>query len=1045
MGTYTYAYAESNNPATYNDWQYETVETLPNGTVNTTYSNFVGETLLVDQFVPSTDQDWVTDYQYNDYGEIQQIATPSAVTGFSSELAGLDVAISSDEGFVYTAMYTGPEDYGFGYLSSVYVQQGTGGTPQELSQTTYDDDPGSLATVLFVDTQTVFQGDGVDATTSYSYTFYSGTSQIEQETITLPFVSDQPGDTGTETSPDTETIVFNRQDQPVWTQDANGEINYTAYDPDTGAVVEQIQDVNSSTAESLDCPLAVADGTHLNLKTTYKVDLLGRTVEETDPKDNATFFVYYDALHEERIYSGFKDNGDGTYSEDTSSTMPPVQVIFNDLTYSEGGTLDLEGSYTETLSMQMPASDDLASSDFNGVSLPVGGESIANVTALNLAIMNQAGQEIEQEAYFSLPSDLLSDTYLTGSGATSVLAAYGDGSAWSVGSGNFDPTKYQYNDLGELDRVQDADGNITRYVYDGLGRETSIWVGTNDSPYTPLGFDEPTYYWSPGSTESPDWNMVEITAYVYDNGNVGDSDLTEEIQFPGGNSHCDASSFEVTQMAYNFEDQFIATKQGASVEEINSDIPDGATYFTIDGIESAYYVVLTPSAETDGTNRPITYYALDNLGDVTAQYVYAGSGVALSDLTSDLAANPDEPNYDGLLRADTIYSYDAQGRTQEIDVHSVSQSSGDIATGTGSIESTTFVFDDDGNILKVTDPNDVVTNYAYNFAGWLTSTQQTDPVSGGGDGTVTSGHLTTTYAYDSDGNLTSVTDSMGNVTTYAYDASGRETAEFDPDPTTGDYTPTASEGDPGSPEIKYVYDSAGNLESETDPDGNATSYTYDALGRGLSQADELSDTSSYAYDGDGNLLQSTDPDGQVITYAYNDLNQLTNENWFTSTAETDQTNAIAYTYDNLGHMLTAADDFSSYEFSYNVLGQQISSSNDGSGASGTTGTAGVPQVVLDSTYDALGNRKTLDASIGPTGSSVADFQNAYFYDGFGRESQVTQSGASGGSANAVADKLVNFSYNLDNQYTEIDRYDDLTGSSDDSSPRAFLATTRSAG
>lgn len=226
-----------------------------------------------------------------------------------------------------------------------------------------------------------------------------------------------------------------------------------------------------------------------------------------------------------------------------------------------------------------------------------------------------------------------------------------------------------------------------------------------------------------------------------------------------------------------------------------------------------------------------------------------------------------------------------------------------------------------------------------------------------------------------------------------------------------------------SPEIQYAYDAAGNLESETDPDGNTTSYTYDALGRELSQADELGDTTYYVYDGDGNVSQSTDPDGQVIQYTYNDLNQLTEQDWFDSSDT--QTNSIAYTYDNLGDMLTATDTYpsadasqdSAYAFTYNVLGQQTSVDNLG-GESG--GTAGVPDVVLASSYDALGNRTSLDATIGGTN----DFQNAYSYDGFGRESQVTQSGVEGG--NAVADKLVTFSYNADNQYSEIDTYAGLT-------------------
>jgi YD repeat-containing protein len=47
---------------------------------------------------------------------------------------------------------------------------------------------------------------------------------------------------------------------------------------------------------------------------------------------------------------------------------------------------------------------------------------------------------------------------------------------------NFDRTQYQYDTDGNLCRTQDQLGTITRTVYDGHGRKTSVWVGTNDTP-----------------------------------------------------------------------------------------------------------------------------------------------------------------------------------------------------------------------------------------------------------------------------------------------------------------------------------------------------------------------------------------------------------------------------------------------------------------------------------------------------------------------------------------------------------------------------------
>lgn len=90
----------------------------------------------------------------------------------------------------------------------------------------------------------------------------------------------------------------------------------------------------------------------------------------------------------------------------------------------------------------------------------------------------------------------------------------------------------------------DADGNITRDVYDGLGRETSVWVGTNDTPISG--------YWSP-TNNTGTANMVEISATVYDNGGIGDSNFTAITQFPGG-----SAAPEVTELFCDWRDRLVA-------------------------------------------------------------------------------------------------------------------------------------------------------------------------------------------------------------------------------------------------------------------------------------------------------------------------------------------------------------------------------------------------------------------------------------------------------------------------------------------------------
>lgn len=63
LGTFTYSYTTSNNPAGYNSWAVKTAETLPDGNENIVYSNYAGEQML-SVFVDTTSgQQWETFYQ----------------------------------------------------------------------------------------------------------------------------------------------------------------------------------------------------------------------------------------------------------------------------------------------------------------------------------------------------------------------------------------------------------------------------------------------------------------------------------------------------------------------------------------------------------------------------------------------------------------------------------------------------------------------------------------------------------------------------------------------------------------------------------------------------------------------------------------------------------------------------------------------------------------------------------------------------------------------------------------------------------------------
>jgi RHS repeat-associated protein len=789
--------------------------------------------------------------------------------------------------------------------------------------------------------------------------------------------------------------------EPIWQKDADGNISYTAYDPATGAVVEQIQDVDSSQASTLDMPsvVSLASGSHLGLKTTYQVDGLGRVVEETDPDMDATFIVYDDADHETRTYTGFVQNEDGTYSEE-SDLLPPIVVTIDNLIVNAGYfSSDQTGSYSETFSMS--ATPSLATDG-----APNGSEDIADIQSLSLSVTNQAGQVIQTDAYYNLPS--FSGAVSSGVvGSYNILNAFHEvegvwgplGALWTPGTesseANYYMTQYAYDFGGDLDREQSPDGDITRWAYDGVGRLASVWVGGNGWSGTPDdSYSIDDAYFSP----STPGNMIELASYQYDDGNVGDSNVTQIIDFESEDGSTTITP-RVTQFFYDWEDRLVATKQGVPLDD----------YYQGSGDEQAYVEDLTDETTGNlGAQLPITYYTLDNLGEVTAEQVYDGNDVAIS--SSD--GVPVAPT-SGLM-SETDYVYDALGRVDETTQDTIS--CGSVSGG----QSTYTEYDGDGNVVSSTDPLDNVTYYTYDGAGELVYAE--DP-----------NYNTTAYTYDADGNLKTVTDPLGNVTTYDYDYAGRQTAEYEPNQ---DLAEGYGGGGGGfTPETTYGYNAAGELASMTDPDDNTTYYTYDALGRETGTSEEVSETAStavdatnsYTYDGDNNLVQEIDADGRVDAYSYNDLDQQTQELWYANTTTAGEgsgyaTNTIATSYDLSGDTLSAVDTYpsayasqdSSETFTYNTLGQEVSVDNNGGE---TGGTAGVPDVVLNSTYDANGNRLSLSATIAGT----ADFKNTYRYDALGNELSVTQQGVSGGDT--VAYKRASMSYDPDGRLAGVSAYD----------------------
>ena len=261
----------------------------------------------------------------------------------------------------------------------------------------------------------------------------------------------------------------------------------------------------------------------------------------------------------------------------------------------------------------------------------------------------------------------------------------------------------------------------------------------------------------------------------------------------------------------------------------------------------------------------VTTYTYDTDGDVLTTSVTVGSQIDTTSASYDAdgqkycqvspnanAASVVCPAYLATRVADTTTSvFDADGNvtsTTDADNHT-----------------TSYLYDDDDNKTKTTDAQSNVTLTSYDAddraltvtSGYGTSSAST--TTNGydialGSGSCSSGVTLATYC-------TTVKNGLLNVTTNYYNALD-QLIESSP-PSTSAQTATT-----------YTYDGAGNTLSKTDGSGT-TKYTYDADNR-LIFIDYSSGTPTevgYQYDADGNRIQMTDSTGKT-TYIYDSLNRL---------------------------------------------------------------------------------------------------------------------------------------------------------------------------
>jgi RHS repeat-associated protein len=312
---------------------------------------------------------------------------------------------------------------------------------------------------------------------------------------------------------------------------------------------------------------------------------------------------------------------------------------------------------------------------------------------------------------------------------------------------------------------------------------------------------------------------------------------------------------------------------------------------------------------------------------------------------------------------------------------------------------TTFAYDATGRqLLQITDPENKITQYSYNFLYQITQkidkdgrvftyvyNSQNKPVAIKDGASANLFNLTNPNNWATDDNqlalnlvrvylpsTTSKTDGRGNVWRYDYDSRGYITRVTAPDGAITRYTydPTtlmvASMTDANNHTTSYQYDSNGNMTQKTDANGNVTAYTYEPIfSQMTSMTDPNNRVTAYQYDAFGDRIQAVDPLGQMQKWTYDSHgNVLT---------ETDKRgNSSAYVYDTSGNRITATDAVGLPEqretnYTYDAVGN-LTSRTDANSHTRTY------------QYDGL-DRLTKETD--PTGKFTQSF-----YDGQGDRTQV---------------------------------------------------------
>jgi YD repeat-containing protein len=233
----------------------------------------------------------------------------------------------------------------------------------------------------------------------------------------------------------------------------------------------------------------------------------------------------------------------------------------------------------------------------------------------------------------------------------------------------------------------------------------------------------------------------------------------------------------------------------------------------------------------------VTNYTYDLVRNLETKRVEAAGTTVARTITTEWHPDFDSPSKVAEPKRLTTYSYDAAGNLLTKTVRATSDTNGSTglaATPIGSPQVWTYTYDDKGQMLTSSGPRTDV-------------------------------NTTTTYSYDTTGNLATITNAAGHITTFSnYDAHGRAGRITDPNGLVTDvsYTPRGwvSSISVGGEVTSYDYDGVGQRTRAVMPDGSSVLFTYDPAHRLTDITDSFGNSIHYTLDGLGNRTKEETKD-----------------------------------------------------------------------------------------------------------------------------------------------------------------------------------------